>query len=734
MAVELFGQEWKKDAPPELLNVRLPDTDDRTMFIACTTYKALDDKPRYHMKLTREEMPARAVEAVGKDIIDMHGGNDKVVGKIIAAAVDAQHRLWVAAALNYNYDGNLVLSRMRSGHYWGVSWRMQGIRYLDPKDKDICVEKSLVNLSAVPNPEYEESKIYYIADDPLPVKRAKVFHALDNAVDASLTKRLKKQSKPTIPMRDTVVVDNTTLQAPAMSTTPADASAITTPTPTNATPTPVAVPEKKIEQEVAAEKKTIVETPKEPIATPAAQPQFSLPPQFSQPAPNITYNIGLPFASQNQFAVPSSVPQTSVQATQPEQTPMSTTPAPTTQEKPATTPAVPATPAAEQQQQGISSLDLNALRRDFSSDIKKTIEEALKSLIPQPAAVPTPTPTPVAVPAAVKIEEKTKSDVAAAAAVPTPGATPTARPVDQINAKAVHDAINNLGQMQDEIAQEQNKLDGLASMITNEQRLELQNNINAMKSEMVESLNTLIEAVETHQKNYNETFGTSGNPRVAGEIARMKDQVAKQQSLSKDDMRFLGFAMEFTSESSGQHRRVLEQQEQMLQAQRAAAFAQPKLQTRYAGVAALRQVFNIDPRSSDTRSVGTKRSFDNSMQGEMQPPPQQQKQMKLDPTTEFRQRSGLAWTIADRSQIKCFIPPPPAKSLQELSAEHNMAFYPVDPLPNSLWAKRLNEDPDFAPHIAQALKDAQDGVMIEQVLSADGMNRLKKLNSQSDFF
>lgn len=730
---QLFGEEWRKEVPPELLKFSLPHTDDRTTFIACSTYKALNDKARFHMKLTQEEMQSRAEEAVGRDLVDMHSGNDKVIGKIVAASVDDQHRMWVVGALNYNYDGNLALARMRNGHYWGVSWRMQGIRYLDPIDKDICVEKSLVNLSPVPNPEYDETKIYYIAEDPFPVKQAKALHSLDKAIDASLQKSLKKQSKTSIPYRDTVIVDNTTIvPMSAVPNQPAISSPETIVTPT---PTTIAESAKKVEPETiaiptpaaaaVAEKKAVVVEPtkeQQSIPTPQQQPPQQQQQPYMQP-PNITYNFGLPFTPQNQFATPSTAQQTPLQATpdQQQQPPMST---PVAQEKPVAaaaaiaTPTPAATPAAAavatptEAQKSVSAAEFEEFRKTFSNDMKSALTDALKALVPQQQQA-TPTPTQ---PAAA-----TSSSSSTAAPVEE---KPVARPVDQINTNAVHDAIRQLGQMQDELAQEQNKIDGVASMVSNEQRLHMQSTIDEMKKEIVEHLNTLVEAVETHQKNYRETFKVKPSGSIDGEIARMKSAIKKNHSLSNDDLKYLGMAMEFTSESSGAHRRVLEAQEQQLQQARSV----PSTQKRWLGVQAFREVLNIDPRSS-----GTKRSFESSQtssNNEMAPPQQTTKQVKLDATQEFQKKFGLAWKIADRSEITCYIPPPPSRSLSEISSEFNMSFYPVDPLPHSLWAKGLNQDNEFAPHIAQGIADATGGVMIEPVLSADGWNRLKKYQPQ----
>jgi len=746
---QLFGDEWRKDVPPQLLNFSLPHTDDRTTFIACSTYKALKDKARYHLKLTQEEMESRAKEAIDRDLVDMHSGNDKVIGKIVAAAVDAQHRMWVVGAVNYSYDGNLALSRMRNGHYWGVSWRMQGIRYLDPIDKDICVEKSLVNLSPVPNPEYDETKIYYIAEDPFPVRQAKALHNLDKAIDASLQNTLKKQSKTSIPNRATVIVDNTTIvpmsavPTPVAAATAAASSTETITTPPTTTANVIETP-KKVEPEAVAtqtEKKLVVEPTKEQHAVPQqsipAQQQLPPTPQQHQPymqPPNITYNFGLPFTPQNQFATPSTAQQTPLQATpdqqqQQQQPPMST---PATQEKPiaAATPAAAATPvpaaaaaatpaaaAPTETQQGVSVAAFDEFRRTFANDMKSALTDALKAIAPQQQQQ-----QQQATPA------QSASSSSSSSTAPPPvedKSKPAARPVDQINTNAVHDAIFQLGQMQDELAQEQNKIDSVASMVTNEQRLNMQQSIDQMKAEIDEHLNTLVEAVETHQKNYRETFKVAASRGVDGEIARMKQSIKTNHSLSKDDLKYLGMAMEFTSESSGAHRRVLEAQEQQLQAARAV----PTTQKRWLGVQALREVFNIDPRSS-----GTKRSYDSSQtsssHNEMPPPQQVTKQVKLDPTQQFQKQTGLAWKIADRTQITCYIPPPPSRSLNEISNEFGMSFYPVDPLPNSLWAKGLDNDPDFAPHIQQGVQDAIGGVKIEPVLSSDGWNRLKKYQPQ----
>lgn len=727
--MELSGTEWRLVVPRNVADARLPDDDKRTTFVACTMAPAINGEARFHWKITRSEVQEQCERAVGRPIIDSHN-NDQVIGSIIAAGVDMLGRIWISGAIDYTLDGNAALARIRRKHYWGVSWRIEGISYQDPVDKLLCVEKSIRSISILSSPEYEDARIYFVADEPAPVKLIHLAGALDRAISASMDTAMKKQialSTVTAAGRHTLDVNAT----PMSEQTTAAATTTTIPVVAVASGTPAATPTSAAGAATGAGTPVVVPTDA-PVATPkasvvpqtegtATQQQQQAPPPpppvATQPsAPIITYNFGVPFGAQNQFGTPSSVPPVALPPTlpvAPMSTPATTTPAvdatAAAVAKPAETPA--AVPVATTP---VSQAILDDLRRSIVADMKLSIPDMLKTLVP-------PTPVAVAAASAVPAAATTSTTATAAAAAAVPSSTPVAQtPADKqavVNIDAVHDGIKRVSQMRDEITEQETRLGSYTDMLPNDQRLAEEQKIEEMKNQLGEYVGALIEGVETHHKNYRETFGLKANQRVDNELARMKDAVAARKYLPQSDLNWLGLSLELTSESSGAHRRSNEERERLVAAQRQtlAASTASSLSGRYSDVAAFRQILSLDPRSV----TGQKRQSDSNAAAAvaMPPPP------KMSQTQAFRRKFGIPWTLVETSEVK-HIPAPPRSLDSYRLPDSNARLFPPSALPDSLWANGLADSQHFAPYIQETAEQCSRGVAIEQELTPAAMAEL----------
>jgi len=345
MALELRGTEWRTIVPSSVFNATLPSTDNRTQFIACSMYQALNDLGRFHAKLCADEVHHHARACVGRPLVDFHNNKEgREVGHIIAADVDRLNRIWVRGAINYTREGIALLRKMRSGHYGSVSWGMATVPTRDPIDGQTRMEKHLINLAILSKPEYPEAKIYFVADDPEPVKRINAASRTPSADKERTRQHVEKQSSrsteaqavptpaslsepasmstvtPVAPAETVAVAAATaasttspasvtppTTAAVAANATPAATPAVVTPptttTPTVAEPTPAtpAVPA------VPAAKTSTEQTPAAAAAAATAPTTTSQSMQFPSLAPGMpmmTFNIGMPLAPQNQFGGP----------------------------------------------------------------------------------------------------------------------------------------------------------------------------------------------------------------------------------------------------------------------------------------------------------------------------------------------------------------------------------------------------------------------------------------------
>ena len=714
-----IDEDLKKTVPLRLLSVKLPIDDDRTTFVACSTYPAIEGKARHHSKITKEEARSRAKEAVGKLLTDFHN-NERVVGKIIDSELDKKNRIWIVGAINYDEAGSFALHKMRNGHYNGVSWRMQSFAFQDIDDGDIQVEKHLVNLSVTSNPEYPESKILVVNDDPFPVKQNRALHEFDNALRNRLSELSKKQivlntESPPPDVTDNAVwtMNPVVVETPAaVPATPIPAqteqqqtppvAAVATPTP-QTTSKPVAEPVAVVEQE----KKTV-----EPTTTTTSQPAQQQQ-QYAQP-PVINYNFGFTVPQQNQFPGLSSVPNASSQSAQQQPTPLITpmsTPQ-TATEKPAET-TQPVAAAAAIKQEAAAAQTPAAQQPSFTDELRKSILNEVRTTVAdlfkqipaqqqQPAAQQQQqTPPPQQQQQPPQTEQPKQEEQ-----------------IQQVNLNALHDTIREIVQLSGQVHDKQLAVDAMASSpaFSSEQRAQKQKEVEDMNQEMFDSMQTLIEGVEKHYDIYTTTLGGPKSLRFADTVARLKAKVAQRQPLSEHEMNMLGWTIEVTSESSNNHRQTLEKAEQQIQAQRQAMQSSSSNSRSFAGkysqVNQLRQVLSLDPNSmAPPQQRGTKRQFDNNETYPEMARAQEQKKPALSPTEAFQKKTGLPWQLADPSQFPN-APTKPSVGIHVLSQELGIKLVPVPKCQDSIWANGMCNDPSFASLIAEGTQKIQKGLEV----------------------
>jgi len=739
MAQEPFGTSWRALAPRAVFTATLPATDDRTQFIACTMYPALKDKGRYHAKLAVDEVEKHAGECIGKPLVDYHDNADgKEVGTIIAAGVDSQKRIWIRGAVNYSLSGNTVLRRMRDGHYKAVSWRMFTAPYRDPVDDRMAVEKHLLNLAIVSKPEYQDAQIYFIADDPAPVKEIlSKFAPTATTSENSLETQMKKQKQPTTETRPLVIYNSdqtpmsTSVAQPTPTPTPATAVVATeTPsvakivTPEATVPKVDTLPPTKAEIPPPAKAEVTLPAKAElPLSTlmkvdaapppPIAVQQNTAPVPASMQgfgAPTINYHFGTPFGSQNQFSVPSNVappPPT------PTPTPMATTtqqqPPPVVQE---TTPAPPTTTASGKRKADDAGLDDPNAKRASSTTAQESANAAAAAISlsedqfnrlfnglaaklapPQPATpVPTTSVVPVVAAAATKAAEPTPTAVASKHARIT-------------NFNPMHDAIKQINQMQEAVLAEERKYENVRDLLQdNGQRLKMEKQLSDMRDKVAKYCAVLVEAFEKHDNDFRGHFKVPKNAIRDGELARMKGQLAKKVPLNERDLNYIGQSLEFISESSGGHERLLEERERELREQfeRERVSAPPQEDPT---LAALRQVLALDPHNGN-QGAGPSR-FDSSSS---MPPPQPRAQA-MSNAERFQRETGVPWKLIDNDVQLNHRPAPPSASVSSMvNPDTGARLYPIRHLPNSLWATGMASDPGFKQCIDEATLDAKKGV------------------------
>lgn len=711
-----IDDDLRNSVPKRLLGVKLPCDDDRTTFVACSTYAAIDGKARHHSKITKEEAKRRSQEAIGKLLTDYHN-NERIVGKIIDAELDNKNRIWIVGAIDYTDAGSYVLHRMRKGHYIGVSWRMKSFSYRDIDDGDIQVEKMLVNLSVTSNPEYPETKILIIDDDPFFVKKNNALNQIDNSLREKFLELEKKQIVLNTESDLNSVSDNSswrmTTETPATSipaaatTTPTEAVASAT---TSATTTTTTTP-----QNVDAQKQA-VESAQKQTADPATKPPVEQTTPPSQPTPVfqppvVNYNFGFAMPPQNQFPSLSSAQNSASQSSQ-TQSAMSNT----TDQKPAATPA-----AAEQPTTTTTSTPATAaatpsftddLRKSILNEVRSTVSELFKQ-IQQPqtqppqqqqqqSAVQTQLPAQTQQPAEQQQQQQANEEQ-----------------VQQVNLNALHDTIRQIVQQSEQLRAEELAVDVLSSnpLSSPEMVSSKKKQVDEMRDEMFAAMQTLIEGVEKHYNIYTTTLSAPKSERFAHTIARLKGKVANRKPLTEDEMNALGWTIELTSESSGKHRQTLEEAERQIQQQRlamqqsSAANSARTLAGKFSHVNQLRQVLSLDPVHNNGQmqppSTRAKRAIDESDLDNSRRP--EQKKAALTPTQAFQQKTGLPWTLADPAQFP-HAPTKPAVGLHVLSQELGIKLQPVRECKDSIWANGLCNDPSFSSLISEGMEKISKGI------------------------
>lgn len=742
MAYEPHGPDWRSIAPESVRSFSLPPDDDRTTFVACSTYPAIDDEARYHMKVTKDIVHSKSKEAIGKPIIDAHGFNDVHGGTVVATGVDDRNRIWTVGALNYDTTGNSLKKRLRKGEFGGVSWRMAAISYQNPIDKQLQVDKQFVNLSLAQKPEYEEAKIFYVSDDPFPVKKDKTMHTIERMLSETLSKKQTVQSTQTNPLyfrnQTPPVAMAETNTVPDSTTSAAAAASVNANTNTNpaidatqqqAKATETAVPKVAENAETKSSVETVAQTPAA-AATTTQQPTQTAPPhqQYMQQPPVINYNFGLPFTSQNQFGAATSAisqpnvpsPDTQAQMSTPA-TSSSSSSTTANQEKAAASAPTTVVPPSEKpaEQPATSATPTYVPPKEFVDDLRRSIVGEVRNLFAdfeKTRASSTP-----AIPAAAAAAAAATPATAASstpAAQPTPAAeTTTPAGPSKVQIEQIHAAIARVGQMRNQIVEQERLADAIAPTQKTADRLENESAIESMKQEVLETTNALIEGVERHHSNYRSQFKINGNSIVDNEIARMKGKVAQGQQLSQDDLRWLGTTIEITSESSFGHQRELEAAEQRLAAERRRFASQVPTGTQgLSYVDSLRKVLGVDPR----RESGVKRP------AESQFVPEKPKMSRVE---EFRRQTGIPWTPIDTSQLTHNnAPPPPTTSISSLSREYRINLMPVPACQDSIFRNGLAYDPTFSGLIAETRNQATQGVELTQTLSREGWEYVERMN------
>jgi len=650
--MERHGKEWRTLVPPAVFNATLPPDDQRTSFICCTMYPAIEGRARDNFKVTREEVYDQCRRSVGKPIVDGHN-NSVVVGKVIAAGVDALGRIWVRGAINYDLDGNKVLRQMRSGHYHSVSWRMVHLETIDFDDHERRIEKGFANLAITSEPEYPEAQIFFVADDPLPVKANLLLSKMEGVIAARLAqKQLPVGTEiasalplaTTPPMSETAAAATATEQAKPAETAATETAEAKKPIEESApVPAPVAAP--PVAQPVAQPAAQQVAPPVQPAATqpaatqPAATQPVSAPPPVAQPpvaAPIINYHFNAGFPGQNQFGTPSSAPPPPVQPTLPD--------------KPMSTPAAAATSATTTPPVAEKDTSMDDFRRTLMSDMAKMLADTLKAQQQTPASVSTTataTPTPAAA---------ATTTPPVASATPAPTEPPKSRYVP-IDTNPVHDVIAKIGQMRGSVEGLNVQYESSKDMLGEEAKAQMRAQIDDGLARIGSLSASLIEGVESHVKNYRSMLDLPPNARMDGELARMKSVVATNQPLGQDDLKFLGQTLEFVSESSGAHQNTLEK----LQQQRATAAA-AKPPADFAEVIALREILKLAPKKRAADDM----SQPQQQQQQFQQPAAASATRRIDPTEAFKRSTGLMWTLASNETAYCNKnTAPPSQQLQD---------------------------------------------------------------------
>ena len=338
----------------------------------------------------------------------------------------------------------------------------------------------------------------------------------------------------------------------------------------------------------------------------------------------------------------------------------------TTQQQPPpvvqeTTPAPPTTTASGKRKADDAGLDDPTAKRASSTTAQESANAAAAAislsedqfnrlfnglaakLAPPQTATPVPTTSvvPVVAAAATKATE------------PTPVAS---KPARITNFNPMHDAIKQINQMQEAVLAEERKYENVRDLLQdNGQRLKMEKQLSDMRDKVAKYCAVLVEAFEKHDNDFRGHFKVPKNAIRDGELARMKGQLAKKVPLNERDLNYIGQSLEFISESSGGHERLLEERERELREQfeRERVSAPPQEDPT---LAALRQVLALDPHNGN-QGAGPSR-FDSSS---LMPPPQPRAQA-MSNAERFQRETGVPWKLIDNDVQLSHRPAPPSSS------------------------------------------------------------------------
>lgn len=393
-------------------------------------------------------------------------------------------------------------------------------------------------------------------------------------------------------------------------------------------------------------------------------------------------------------------------------TPATLTPAAVPAVAESTTPAVAATNTATKRKADDAGLDSRAVAetttpaasvaaatRGLSDEDVARIVNALKSS--NVAPVPT---------TATQQPAKTEP-------VATPTPTTAGVSTDDAGSKRVkldlnpmHDAIAQVAQMYGQVADKEKEYESIRDIVQDStQRMRMEQDLADRKAKVAQYAGVIVDAFEKHDAKWRKDFKVPPSVTVSNDIARLKAAVRNQQTLSDDDLRWMGQSLEYITESGAGHERELEAREaqirENLQRQQQDTFL-PHLQ----------RVLGADPRSMDNRGSSVSGGYNSSGRGGMAPPPQrtpaasqQSERQQFTPQQQFQRETGLAWVlVTDQSQIK-HRPAPPSGSLADMrNPLTGGRLAPPRVLRDSIFATGL-ADTEFASYINDARADAVKG-------------------------
>ena len=284
----------------------------------------------------------------------------------------------------------------------------------------------------------------------------------------------------------------------------------------------------------------------------------------------------------------------------------------------------------------------------------------------------------------------------------------------------MHDAIQGIKKRREEIFDEQKKFEVMKEMLSTEQKLVKQQEVDDAVDKVVAMQAVLLQAIDEQEREFRQKTGSVPTTRYRNEVARLKHTLTNKTPLTDDDMNWLGTNLEFMSESNKGHDRTAAAAEAKVLAERArmektaAAFQKPRWQE----VDALGAVFGL---SAATDPRGTKRSYEQHSSSSSSSSAfgdstftQPAKQAKLSKTEEFQRRTGYGWVLREPSELTNVVPPErPSRSLESMKgAEFITSLRPPPVLADSIFANGMaRNQPTFAAAINETMAEFKRGVL-----------------------